>query len=130
MATEFLQATDARAAAFDSADLYLCRIVVPFVHKLVSAKLHTQNVVTTGTVTVSLKQTDVSDARAGTVLGTVLNNAALLGNTSRNTEIPFVLAAVELGIAPAGRQYFLVLTATDSADRVDEPVLLLEVEPA
>lgn len=128
MATEFLQATDAQAAAFDSADLYLCRIVVPIVHKLVSAKLYTQNVVTTGTVTVSLKQTDVSDARGGTVLGTVLNNAALLGNTSRNTEIPFVLAAAELGIAPAGRQYFLVLTATNAADRVNEPVLLLEVE--
>lgn len=124
----FLQATDAQAAAFDSADLFLCRIVVPFVHKLVSAKLYTQNVVTTGTVTVSLKQTDVSDLRGGTVLGTVLNNAALLGNTSQNTEIPFVLATGDLGIVPSGRQYFLVLTATNSADRVDEPVLLLEVE--
>ena len=128
MATEFLQATDAQAAAFNSADLFLCRIVVPFAHKLVSAKVFTQNVVTTGTVTVSLKQTDVSDARAGSVLGTVLNNAALLGNTSRNTEIPFVLADSELGIVPSGRQYFLVLTATNSADRVDEPVLLLEVD--
>ena len=128
MATEFLQATDAQAAAFNSADLSLCRIVVPFAHKLVSARVFTQNVVTTGTVTVSLKQTDVSDARAGSVLGTVLNNAALLGNTSRNTEIPFVLADAELGIVPSGRQYFLVLTATNSADRVDEPVLLLEVD--
>lgn len=128
MATEFLQASDAQAAAFDSADLYLCRIVVPFTHKLVSAKVFTQNVVTTGTVTVSLKQTDVSDARAGSALGTVLNNAALLGNVSRNTEIPFVLVDADLGIAPSGRQYFLVLTATNSADRVDEPILLLEVD--
>lgn len=124
----FLQATDAQAAAFDSADLFLCRVVVPFVHKLVSAKLYTQNVVTTGTVTVSLKQTDVSDSRAGTVLGTVLNNAALLANASRNTEIPFVLTDTDVAFAPSGRQYFLVLTATNSADRVDEPVLLLEVE--
>lgn len=129
MANTHLQATDAQAAAFDSADLFLCRIVVPFAHKLVSAKLYTQNVVTTGTVTASLKQTDVGDARAGSVMGTVLNNAALLANTNQNTEIPFVLADADLGIVPSGRQYFLVLTATNSADRVDEPVLLLEVEP-
>ena len=128
MANQYLQAADSQAAAFDSADLFLCRIVIPFVHRLVSAKLYTQHVVTTGTVTVSLKQTDVNVARGGTVLGTVLNNAALLGNTSQNTKIPFVLADADLGIVPSGRQYFLVLTATNSADRVNEPVLLLEVE--
>lgn len=128
MANQKFQAHSDQAAAFNSADLYLCRIVVPFAHKLVSATLFTQNVVTTGTVTASLKQTDVGDARAGAVVGTVLNNAALLSNVNLNTRIPFTLASSDTGVAPSERQYFLVLTATNSADRVDETVLMLEVE--
>lgn len=129
MAIRTLQSFDPafRGADFSSTDRYTCRILVPFAHKLITAKLYFQKTVTTGTVTVTLKQADVGDGRGGAIVGTALNNTDLGDVTDTNTKIDFVLAVSDKLIAGAHRTYFLVITATNSADRVDEPMLVIEV---
>jgi hypothetical protein len=60
-----------------------------------------------------------------------LNNTTLAATTetaSRFTERSFVLEGSDMRSAPAGRLYFLVLGSSNSADRLDEAGLLLEVE--
>lgn len=124
----FFQSFDQQRAAINSTDLVTCRVVVPFAHKLKSATLYTHTVVTTGTVTTTLKQADDGDARAGVTVGVALDNTTLAahGNVSKKTE--FVLKAADMGVAPAGRLYFIVASGTDAADRVDDPLLVIEVE--
>jgi hypothetical protein len=122
-----------RSAYIHETDLYLCRTIVPFAHRLKNAYLVTQEVVLTGTVQVYLKQSDPGDGRGGAVVGQIKGTAtdtdeALEAVTTTHTKEPFVLYPEDLGIAPAYREYFLVLTATNAADRIGEPQLLLEVE--
>lgn len=116
--------------AFNPTPAYRCRTIVPYAHKLNTASLHIQNLVTTGTVTVTLKQTDPGDSRGGAAIGTALNNTslALEGTTNRCAKIDFELDAEDLLTAPANRMYFVVFTSTDPADRVDEPVLVVGVD--
>lgn len=129
MATHYFQAFDAAftGSDFSGSDRYTCRVIVPFVHKLVTAKLYAQNVVTTGTVTVTLKQSDVNDGRGGAIVGTAFANADLEDWSTTNKEFAFTLASADKATAPANRHYFLIITATNAADRVDEPLLLIEV---
>ena len=117
-----------RVVALNPTPAYRCRCIAPWTHKLRAASLYTQNVVTTGTVTATLKQTDPGDSRGGAEIGTALNNTTLLGNANRNTKIDFKLDAEDLLTAPANRMYFVVFTGADPADRVDEPTLVLEVD--
>lgn len=126
MATFRFQSFDPQKAAFDATDLYTCRIVVPFAHKLVKASLYVQKVVLVGTVTAALNQTDVGDARAGSQWA-ILSGSDLSAVTDVHTKLDFTLISAALGVAPADRTYFLVLAATNTADRVDEPVLSIEV---
>lgn len=117
-----------RSQRIDQRTLTCCRIIVPVAHKLVTAKVYFQNITQTGTLVVSLKQTDVGDARGGTLVGTALDNTTTGSPiTNLNHQIEFTLDNDDKGVAPARRMYFLQLTGTDPADRLSEPSLLLEV---
>jgi hypothetical protein len=117
-----------KASPIWKTNTYCCRLMVPYVHKLSTAKLYSQNIVTTGTVQVQLRQTDPGDGRGGALVGDVLENDDLDDVSSVNTKYDFTLYAADKRLAPALRQYFLVITGTDPADRVDEPTLVLEVD--
>lgn len=130
MATQWLQSFDPHVAAFNSADLHTCRLIVPFTHELITARLITTSVIHTGTVTVALRQSDNGDTYTGVLVGTILNNTTLGAVTSKTTVIPIVLAAADKVLAPAFRSYHLTMTSTSSADRVNHPILLLSVEDA
>lgn len=118
-----IQAHATTTGAFNSSDRYCCRIVIPSTHKLTGAALQVQNVVLTGTVTVLLKQTDPGDARGGSTIDT-LAGSDFTAAASLCQKVTFDLSSYR-STAPEDRQYFLVMTATDSADRLDEPVLVL-----
>lgn len=116
---------------FYRSDQYACRIIVPYLHRLVSAFMLTQNVVTTGTVTASLRQTDIGNSRGGALVGDKLENADLTPDgtvTNTSSKYEFMLGSDDKSVSPAFRQYFLILSATNDADRIGEPLLALEVE--
>lgn len=110
-------------------DLYACQVAVPFTHKIIGATLYSQNVVTTGTVTVTLRQRDKGDSRGGAAMGTALNNTTLIPPAVlTNAKYDFVLTSDDKAVAPANRIYFVVFTGTDAGDRVEEALLVLKVE--
>jgi hypothetical protein len=117
-----------RSSMLWKTNTYVCRILVPIAHKLSKARLYAQNIVTTGAVLVQLRQTDPGDGRGGALVGTKLENDDLSDVSSVSTKLDFVLSGDDKKVAPANRQYFLVITGTDPADRVDEPTLVLEVD--
>ncbi len=128
MANQFLQAQSNQVAAFNSSGLRVCFIVVPFLHRLVNVWLLTSNVVTTGTVEVQLKKRDIYDTQGGSNVGTKLENDVLEDWTTTMKSFGYTFPANDKAISPAFRTYFWSFTATSSADRLDEPMLLLEVE--
>ena len=132
MAKFWLQSDSASTGDITEADVYTCRIIVPYAQKLLAADVVVHNLVTTGTVTVSLRRTDLGNSRGGALVGAQLNNTTLEASTaataSMMTKRSFVLGAADTVGAPADREYFLVLSTTDAADRLDEPVLLIQVE--
>lgn len=108
----------------------VCRVLVPYVHTLVSAQMITENLSITGTVTVTLNNTDPGQSRGGAIMSTALNNTTLLPpNTNTHTTLDFVLKDADKAIAPANRVYFLTINASDPADRVSEAQLILKVDP-
>lgn len=130
MATQWLQSYDPNTGAFNGTDLHTCRLIVPFTHELISAELIVTSVIHTGTVAVSLRQSDNGNGHTGVLVGTALTNATLGSATSKTTRIPIVLAAADKVLAPAYRVYHFAMSATDAADRVNHPILLLSVEDA
>ena len=123
-----------KSAFIHETDLYACRVIVPITHKLKNAWLIAQEIVLSGTVQVYLKQSDNGDGRGGAVVGQIKGTATdtdeeLEAVAAVHTREPFVLYAEDKNIAPAFREYFVVITTTNAADRIDEPQLLLEVEP-
>lgn len=132
-----LQAYDPQTGAFASTispytkDLYACRIVVPWPHKLLKATLACQNTVTEGTVEIFLRFADPGASRAGGQIGLKLENDDLdrgwvLANNYNSWDFDL---QTYLGMqAPPMRQYFVQATATDAADRLDELILILDVE--
>lgn len=131
MAVETLHAFDTSTGAFNSADLYVCRKLVPKTHRLVDAHAIAQNLVTTGIVTVTLRRVDLGGPRAGALVGTPLDNTQLAADAntaSASTKRTFVLAEADKQVAPVDRIYLLVLASDNSADRFDEACLVLEVE--
>jgi hypothetical protein len=112
----------------DGADIYACRTIVPWSHKLVAATLTCMNAVTTGTVEVMLRFTDPGSGRGGAQIGLKLENDDLDALANSYNRWVFDLQTYKGMAAPAYRQYFVVGTATDVADRLDELVLLLDVE--
>ncbi len=124
----FLQAQSNQAAAFHSSGLRVCFVVVPFLHRLVNVWLLASNVVTTGTVTVELRKRDPNDTQGGSAVGTKLENDDLSDWSAILKKFYYALSADDVTTAPGFRTYFWSFTATNSADRLDEPVLLVEVE--
>jgi hypothetical protein len=82
----------------------------------------------TGTVTASLRQSDDGDTYTGSLVGTALNNTTLGAETSKTTRIEIELADEDKVVAPANRCYHLTLTATNAADRINHPILVLEYD--
>jgi hypothetical protein len=134
MAMKWLQDSDPSTAALNAADLYLCRIVVPYVHALKNVYVFSSNVVTTGNVTLTVKRVDPGASRAGATVGrgeygtTGLNNSDLGDHAKLYWKYTMTLLNDDKLTAPAFREYFIVLTGDNSADRFDEPVLVLEVD--
>ena len=117
-----------RSSMIWKTNTYQGRILVPIVHKLSRARFYAQNIVTTGTVEVKLQRSNRGHGRTGALVGTKLENDDLGDVSNRNTRLDFVLANEDKLVAPAEEQYFLVITGTDPADRVDEPMLAIEVD--
>lgn len=133
MAVEFHSVFDTSTGAFNSADIYVCRILVPRTHRVVAAHASTQHLVTTGNVTVQLRRTDVGNARAGALVGAELDNtqlAASASTASTYTKRTFVLAEADKQVGPVDRIFFLLLSSDNAADRFDEACLTLETERA
>lgn len=132
-----LQSYDPQTGPFASmlsdyvSDLYACRTIVPWSHKLMKATLACQNTVTAGAVEIYLRFTDPGASRAGGQIGLKLENDDLdvgwvLANNYNSWD--FDLQSYKGFRAPAMRQYFVQATATDVKDRLDELVLLLDLE--
>ena len=126
-----LQSYDNQTGAFNSTDRYACRIVVPWAHKLTSAKLICLNCVLTGTVEVFLRFADHGSSRGGAQVGLKLENddmddLGVIANTFNKW--PFDIQTYNTLTAPADRIYFIQGTATDAADRINELVLMIDVE--
>lgn len=118
---------DPRNGAYNGTTLNVCRKAVPYVHALVFARFSVQSVVLTGAVTVQLRYADLGGPRGGAILGVELVNADLLAGANVFQQFKFALRDEDEKIAPADRQYFLLFTSGNSADRMDEPTLHLEV---
>ena len=125
-----IQAYDNQTGLVAGTD-YACRVVVPWPNDLVKATLCCVNTVTTGTVEVFLKFVDTGGGRGGSEIGLKFENDDLdVGWTLANNfnKWDFDLGDYAHTSAPAWRQYFVVVTGTDSADRLDEMVLVLDVQ--
>jgi len=127
MAFEVWQSYHSSTGDISSADVHTCRLVAPRNHVLRKATVRLHNTAQTGTLEIYLKKTDPGDARGGATVGTKLDNddISVLSNTTQDFE--FTLADADKALAPKGREYFVLLSSTNAADRLDEPVLLLEV---
>lgn len=133
MAVETLQAFDITTGDQSGADIYVCRIRMPKTYRLVEALFMCQNLVTTGTVTATLRRATVGGPRAGSLVGTALDNtqlAANAGTASHYIERNFVLAEADKRVGPESDIFLLVLGSSNSADRYDEPGLTLKWERA
>lgn len=127
--SEYLSSYDPHPheGAFHLANRTCCRLHVPYYHTLDAVWLCTQNVVTTGTVTITLKKSRLGDAAAGSLVGTALDNTGLDEDTGANInkQVAFALGANDTGWQPP-QDYFLIMGATSAFDRVDEPMLLVK----
>ena len=107
-----------------------CRITVPNAHTLVWARIRFQHMVATGTLTVTLRSSDPGDARAGRAAATSLDNDDLNPGTITLANIHNVFEFVltddaKAAASPANRNYWVTLTGTNAADRLDWPTLEL-----
>ena len=132
MSSRWLQAQDrvAGTAAFNSTDVLTCRITVPYAHKLEEAFLFVENTVLTGDLEIFLMRVDPNDARTAAEIGVKLENADInegVAISAKHVKIDILLGDDDKGVAPANRQYLLKLTSTNSADRFEEPQLMIKV---
>lgn len=107
---------------------YVCRLVVPVTHQLKAAWVYVLNVVMTGVVTVRLRFTDPMGPRGGGDAAEILDNDDLTAASSINARYNFILLDTVTGFSPAQRSYFIHLLGTNSADRFDEPLLVVEYD--
>ena len=105
---------------------YGYRVIVPVPHLLVAAWVYTQNVVTTGVLEVLLKKADPMDPRGGSDVSEKIENDDVTARTSINVRYDFVLLNWAKEKAPGQRTYFVYMLGTNSADRFDEPNLVIE----
>lgn len=109
-----------------SEGLYCCHKTIQQQHTLKKVRIKSQNVTTTGTVTVTLKKRDPGDPRGGATIATVLNNTDLGNVTNVSTTYEFFLKDPYKGAATKDREYFVIVTGTSADDRFEEPCLLIE----
>ena len=129
MAIRTYQQSSALTGDFSSAGRNCCFITVPVPHVLVSATGLWDNSVTTGTVEAILKRRIDGDNRGGATVGTILDNSLIDPKNAFLIERDFELSAKDKGKRmPAMTQYFLAHTATNSADRLDNPCLVIKVD--
>lgn len=104
-----------------------CMVVIPFKHRLLEAKYTRNKVIETGTVTVRLQHATTGTGRAsGTDLGTIIGEAA----NSNVVVADFALTDAEKSTERAADSvYWLEIIGTNSADRVEHPVLDILVQP-
>jgi len=108
---------------------YGMRVVIAVPHLLIKAWVYTQNVVTTGVLEVLLKKADLMDPRGGSDVSEKIENDDVTERTSINARYDFVLLDSAKDQAPAQRTYFVSMLGTNSADRFDEPLMVLEYKP-
>jgi hypothetical protein len=128
-----LQSPDNRTGDFSSSGFYSARLIVPWPHRLLTAKATSQNVVLTGTVELRLRFTDPDAGRGGAQIGVKLENDDLDDpptQANSYSTYAFDLDGYEKLVAPGNRMYFLEATSTNAADRLDELVLMVDVERA
>ena len=116
---------------FSSTDVYCCRIIVSHAHKLIQAYVFIENTVLTGDLEIFLQKVDRNDARTGAQVGGKLENIDINGAVAVSgvhTKVDFVLGSDDVGVAPANRCYMLKLTSTNSADRFEEPHLVIKTQ--
>lgn len=111
-----------------TAGVYVCRLVIPVAHLLTAAWVYTQEVVTTGTLEVRLRKADVRDPRGGAAIAELIDNDDVTTQADENVRFDFVLLDHAKELAPAERMYFLSLTGSDSADRCNEPLLIVQYD--
>lgn len=124
----FLQASEAFTSTINGASYHGCRIVNPRAGRLRKARTSSQNVVTTGTVTVKLCTSFPGDGRSGSVLDT-LDNSDLSDYANLSHEYAFTLDDETMDrIFPRGQHFFLIANGDNSADRYSDPTLHLEFD--
>lgn len=132
MATEVFQAFDRSAAGnISAADVPTCRFVIGFRHEILSAKVVFHGLVTSnGTNLVQLRYADFGGSRSGAALSVELNNTTL-ANPATATRLQYLFDFMGYEAlwadAPGDREYLVNLSTTSSSDRLDEPLLILEV---
>ena len=124
----WLQAFDKNTGDITSGPIYLCRLTVPYNHKLKAAWVYVHNVVFTGTVEVRLRYVDPRGSRGGSDAAEELTNDDFTARSSIVDRYDFVLLDFAKEVAPAQRCYFLSISGTDTADRFDEPLLVIEYD--
>ncbi len=127
--TERFQAYDPSILLPGAATVLTCLIHVPYRHRLRRAWLSNTDVDNVGAVTADLRQLDDGDAKAATKVGTTLSDAQLAATSDVLDIIEFTLAAGDKTTVAANRHYCVALIGTDADDRIQQPTLLIEVEP-
>ena len=123
-----IQSFDKITGSLTAGPIYVCRAVVLRAHRVLAAWVYVQKVVLTGTVEIRLRKADRMDGRAGSDIAEVMTNDNLTAQASVNARYDFVLLDFAKQSAPPERTYLLSLSGTDSADRFDEPLLVVEYE--
>ena len=105
---------------------YVCRVLIHDKHELLRAWVYTTNVVLTGVVEVTLRAVGEQGPRAGSLVSEVLTNDGLVAKSSLVARYDLVLLKFAKENQPGERIYLLHISGTNSADRFDEPLIVLE----
>lgn len=125
----WMQAYDPSTTPPGATTVNTCRILVPFRHRLLKAKLSCTDIDNVGAVTASLMQGDAGDAKAGTIVGTALTDTQLASTADVLSVFDITLASADKVPQPADRIYHIALIGTDAGDGIERPLLMILVEP-
>lgn len=124
----YFSAQSEQTGAFNSTDRHVCWIIVPFSHRLISARIYTTHIAILGAVNIGLRQADLGDARTGVLVGELIENVDMVGSSDIWVVENVTLLTADMGLSPARRIYHVMCDSSNSSDRFDEPQLLLEVD--
>lgn len=124
------QSSDSQVASLNGADLECCQVVVQEPGYLSAARAWSTNIVTTGTVTVTLKWFSLNGAAGGIEID-VLENIDLEDYSSTLKVYEFDIPdAIQGFLFGKWSHFFLHLDGNNAADRFDRPVLDIDWTPA